>query len=259
MTEQILSITCTLLLLGRRIHKEFSIRLLRFLPGLFLGLLTFAPLTASSYWVQELPDLSGNWIRSDFANLGQSAQPLDPRTLTVEGQRQMEAYNFLIDDPAFGCVPASWTRVWSNPNVVVQIEQSDGEVSLRYEWMDINRRIPLVDPGDAEANRVHIEGMPTLGGSLAWYDADTLVIDTTNYSPGYVSTIADLAGLPLSSNMHTVERIRRQEDALTIEITHLDSTILREPFVITLDYAATDYELLEYGCTPDDASLVAPD
>jgi hypothetical protein len=236
---------------------DLAIHRTRFVPGLLLVLLVFTPLTASSRQIQGVPDLSGNWIRSDFAGLGQSAQ-LNDEIMTIEGQRQWDAYDFLTDDPAYGCVAASWARIWSNPNVVVQISQSDEFVRLRHEWMDIDRRLPLVDPEVADPERVYMEGLPTLGRSIAWYDGEALVIDTSDYSPGYVSTIANLAGLPQSRTMHTVERIRRQGEGLEIEITHLDPTIFREPFVMTIGYAATDFELLEYGCSPDDASIVAP-
>ena len=240
-----------------RALADLAIHRAHFVAGLLFALLVFTPLTASAGRIQGVPDLSGNWIRSDFAGLGQSSQ-LNDELMTIEGQRQWDAYDFLTDDPAYGCVAASWARVWSNPNVVVQITQTDGFIRLRHEWMDIDRRLPLVDPEEADPERVYMEGLPTLGRSIAWYDGETLVIDTTDYSPGYVSTIANLAGLPQSRTMHTVERIRREGEGLAIEITHLDPTIFREPFVMTIGYARTDYELLEYGCSPDDASIVAP-
>ena len=209
--------------------------------------------------VRQTPNLSGNWIRSDFGELGPTDSSFDLEMLTSEGQRLMGSYDFLTDDPAYGCVPASWARVWSNPNVVVQITQAADSIRLRYEWMDIDREIPLVDPSETDAPRVRIPEIPTLGRSMAWYDADTLVVDTVDYSQGYVSTITNLAGLPQSRTMHTVERIRRVEDMMTIEITHLDLTVFREPFVMSMTYAPTEYELLEYGCTPEEAGLVAPD
>ena len=241
------------------VSRNRTVRPARRFPWLLAGLLTLASSAAAAPGFQELPDLSGNWIRGDFAGLGRSNEPLEPAMLTVDGQRGMDAYDFLTDDPAYECVPASWARVWSNPNVVVQIDQSDRNVRLRYEWMDIDRRIPLSDPADPNAERVHMEGIPTLGRSMAWYDGDTLVIDTVDYAPGYVTTIANLAGLPQSRTMHTVERIRREGEGLVIEITHLDPTIIRRPFVMSISYAPTNFELLDYGCSPEYARIVAPD
>ncbi len=206
----------------------------------------------------QSPDLSGNYIRGDFVGLGESDQLIDRELLTIEGRRRWDAYDYTTDDPGYGCVPASWTRVWLNPNVVVQVNQASDHVRLRYEFMDLDRVIPLVSPDEA-AERGEIDGLPTLGRYVAWYDDDTLVIDTAEYERGYVSTIAEWAGLPQSRSMRTIERIRRSEDGLTIEITHVDPVIFRQPFVVTLRYPTTDFELLEYGCSPEEASIVAPD
>ena len=109
-----------------------------------------------------------------------------------------------------------------------------------------------------DPERSHIEGMPALGRSTAWYDGSTLVIDTVDFASGYVSTMAEWAGMPQSVRMRTVERISRDSDVLTIETTHQDPAYYREPLVVTIPYARSDYELLEYGCTPEDAAVVAP-
>ncbi|HEY5624241.1 MAG TPA: hypothetical protein VIV14_10815, partial [Gammaproteobacteria bacterium] len=169
------------------------------------------------------------------------------------------AYDFETDDPAFGCIGSSWTRIWLNPNVLVGITQSDDRVRLQYEWMDIDRVIPLIDAISADVARSGIEGMPMLGRSAAWYDQDALVIETVEFATGYVSTMQEWAGMPQSPRMHTVERLTRSGDVLTIETTHFDPANYREPLVVTIEYVATDFELMEYGCTPEDAAIVAPE
>ena len=205
----------------------------------------------------NVPPLSGNWIRGDFVGLGESGD-MDPGILTQEGRRRWDAYNFKVDDPSYKCIPASWTRVWLNPNVVVKISQTDDEVRLKYEFMDLDRVIPLGDPVNQSVERFNTKGIPTLGYSFAWYEADTLVIDTINISRGYISTIADWAGLPQSRFMHTVERISKSKDILNIEITHDDSIIFNQPFVTTISYVPTDYQLMKYNCDPEEASIVEP-
>ncbi|WP_428099423.1 hypothetical protein [Candidatus Rariloculus sp.] len=222
--------------------------------AILAGLTTGSDLAAQT----AVPNLSGNYIRGDFVGLGQSDQVIDPELLTEEGQRRWLSYDYTTDDPAYGCIPSSWTRVWLNPNVVVRVSQADDHVRLRYEFMDLDRVIPLVADTDVE-DAGGIEGLPTLGRYVAWYDADTLVIDSSDYERGYISTIADWAGLPQSRRMRTIERISRSDDGLTIEITHMDPVVFRRPFVVTLNYESTDFELLEYGCVPEEASIVAPD
>lgn len=232
----------------------------RRLPG--PAVVFFFSLTAGSSnlaaQIQTPPDLSGNYIRGDFVGLGEIGQLIDGEFLTNEGQRRRDEYDYQIDDPVYACVPASWTRVWWNPNVVVQIGQDADHVRLRYEFMDLDRVIPLAAEGRPR-DAVGIDGLPTLGRSVAWYDGDTLVIDTSDYERGYVATMADWAGLAQSRRMRTIERLRRGADGLTIEITHIDPVVFRRPFVVTFHYVATDYELLDYGCLPEEASIVTPD
>ena len=197
------------------------------------------------------PDLAANWIRGGRTEFNQWE-------FTAEGERQFKAYDFKRDDPAYGCIGASWTRVWLNPNVVVQITQAADHVRLRYEWMDIDRRVPLVDPRAGRVPRSRIKRMPALGASAAWYDGDTLVIDTEDFAPGYITTMEGRAGMPQSRRMRTVERLRRAGDVLTIETTHVDPTYYRTPVVTTIEYRKTDFTLMDYGCTPEAASLVSP-
>lgn len=199
----------------------------------------------------QIPDLSGNWIRGTTVTFSEWA-------LTEEGQRRLKAYDFKTDDPGYTCLAASWARVWMNPNVVVRITQSPKDVRLQHEFMDIERRVALVDPVQANPPRVSIKGQPALGRSTAWYDGDALVIETQDAGPGYVSTMQEWAGLPQSRRMRTVERLRRSGDVLTIELTHDDPAYYRKPLVVTVEYRKTDFELMRYDCSPEEASITAP-
>jgi hypothetical protein len=199
------------------------------------------------------PDLSStNWI----AGGGQTTW--NEWAFTADGEKRFDAYDFKKDDPAFGCIGASWTRIYLNPNVLIQVTQGTDYVRLQHEWMDIDRRIPLVDPTVANPKRANIPGHPALGYSAAWYDGDTLVIDTVDVEPGYVTTMVELAGMPQSRRMHTVERLNREGNVLMIETTHLDSANYRTPVVSVIRYRSTDWELMDYGCTPEDAAVVSP-
>jgi hypothetical protein len=202
---------------------------------------------------QGAPDLSGNWIR------GGGAVVFSPWEFTAEGERTFKSYDFMKHDPGYGCVASSWTRAWMNPNVLVRITQAGDRVRLQHEFMDIDRVVPLVDPGTASpARSAPIPGMPSLGRSSAWYDGDALVIETVDIAGGWLATMEKWAGLPQSRRMHTVERLRRAGNALTIEVTHFDPSYYRKPFVTTIPYQRTDWELMPYGCSPEEAAVVAP-
>lgn len=200
----------------------------------------------------KIPDLSVNWIA------GGGRTTFNEYQFTEEGEKRFKAYDFQKDDPAYGCIGASWTRIWLNPNVVVELRQLKDQIRMRYEWMDIERVIPLVDPLARTIKRSNVKGHPALGYSAAWYDGDTLVIDTIDFAPGYITTMVERAGLPQSRRMHTVERLRRDGDVLTIETTHVDPANYRTPVISTIKYQKTDWEIMKYGCTPEEAAVVAP-
>ena len=199
----------------------------------------------------QIPDLSGNWMRGRSVTFNEWA-------FTTDGQRRFDAYDFRKDDPALGCIAASWTRVWLTANVVVRITQAAGEVRLQYEWMDIDRRIPVIDPAALNPKRSNIATMPALGRSAAWYDGDTLVIDTIDFAPGFITTMEERAGMPQSRRMHTIERLRRSGDVMTVETTHVDPAYYRAPVLTTIEYRKTSYELETYACSPEDAAIVSP-
>jgi hypothetical protein len=200
----------------------------------------------------RIPDLSVNWIA------GGGPTTFNDYQFTEDGERRFKAYDFKVDDPAYGCIGASWTRIWLNPNVVVELRQLKDQIRMRYEWMDIERVIPLVDPLVRTIKRNNVKGHPALGYSAAWYDGDALVIDTIDFAPGYITTMVERAGLPQSRRMHTVERLRRDGDVLTIETTHFDPANYRTPVISTIKYQKTDWEIMKYGCTPEEAAVVAP-
>jgi len=211
--------------------------------GLSLGLLAGSALAT--------PNLEGVWILYRAEKFG---RPM----LTAEGQLKKETYDFRVSDPALKCIPASWTRVYSNPNTPLEISQHEDRIDVRYELFDIVRSIPLVDSleniqfGDASTN------FDTLGTSVGWYDGDTLVVHTRNYGDRsrVLTTIRGWAGLNQSSLMTTTERYTRDGDTLLINITHFDPVMLQEPLSVdyTLDLE-TEFQVLPYGCDPEDASI----
>ncbi len=216
---------------------------------LALGLVIGAP----GSLLAQVPDLEGNYI----ANGGRTTW--EDWVFTDAGKQRFDTYNFATDDPALQGLASSWQRVWLNPNVLVRITQEEDQVLLWYEWGDLDRRIPLIDPMLANPPCGSIEGQPALGHYAAWYDGDALVIDTIDIAPGYVSTMSEYAGLPQSNRMHTVERLTLEGDELIIETTHMDPVNYREPFVVTKTYPRSDFEVLPYGCNPEDAAIVEPE
>ena len=195
--------------------------------------------------------LDGVWILYRAEQFGNP-------NLTEEGARARESYDFRTSDPALQCIPASWTRVYSNPNTPLEITETEDHVRIRYELFDIVRTIPLFDSVDDIAHTGPSTNFNTLGSSAAWYDSDTLVVHTQDYGTEsrVLSTIRQWAGLHQSALMRTVERYTRNGDILQIDITHFDPVMYREPLFVgyTLDLE-TEFQVEHYGCDPDDAAI----
>ncbi len=197
------------------------------------------------------PDLDGVWILYRAEQFGR------PR-LTVEGQRSKDSYDYRVSDPALKCIPASWTRVYSNPNTPIEFSVREDRIDVRYELFDIVRSIPLLQSFEDVVLREQSANFDTLGSSVGWYDGDTLVVHTNNYgdTSRVLTTIRGWAGLHQSSLMSTTERYTRDGDTLLVNITHFDPVMYQEPLSVdyTLDLE-TEYEVLPYGCDPEDASV----
>lgn len=195
-----------------------------------------------------VPDLSGIWVGSR-----DGGQERDSRTpdYTVAGRQILEAYDLFVDDPGYGCNPASISRLWDNPTPT-EIVQYDDRVVLIHEYLDFERTIPLDQDG-------HTAGLPArqVGHSIGWYEGSTLVIDTIGYSSGYISTIT---GIPQTESLHTVERLTLSDDgnSFVLEITNDDPLAFATPWVTTRTYVhRPGLTRLPFDCVLEDAGYEA--
>ncbi len=213
------------------------------------------------------PDLNGFWMRDwappvppPSAQRGQRPQPGPGQRppggptgqraqLTEEARRVAEAYDPLVDDPAFECSPASLSRFWVEPLSPLEIIQEEDRVIIRHEFMDTVRTIPLSRPGERGAAAASV-----LGNSIGWYEDQTLVIDTVGFTPSYISTVQ---GIRQTERLHTIERLTPTDNGgFTVAITFEDTTTLVTPWTNTLSFMPSPggREPLEYGCIPEEAS-----
>jgi hypothetical protein len=196
------------------------------------------------------PDFNGVWLAApgtiggvEFAEMAGGAEP--PQ-LTAEALRIREDYDFLVDDPAYLCSPASLTRVWSNP-VPIEIEQHTDRVILRYEYMDGLRTVYLDGRSrPPEAPR------DVLGHSIGRYEGSTLVIESTDFTSSYIGAIT---GTPQTETLRVVERLTLSEDGqrFRLEIIHEDPATFTSPWTPTRVFVLTDLERLDWDCVLEDA------
>ncbi len=193
------------------------------------------------------PDLSGIWL---LDGPGTESEIL----LTAEGQRLQSEYDLLVDDPSLQCIPASASRVWANPNSRIKIEKFDERLLISYELFDLRREIPIGNASaltDSPSTR-NVSGtfFPEMGSSFAYYEGDSLVIESRNHVHGYIRTSR---GIPQGSNTATREVLELVGDGLKITHTYTDSNLYEQPLVLEYFYRRLDEtEILLYECTGAD-------
>lgn len=215
-------------------------------PSIFASLL-FVANTALA-----VPDLEGTWILF-------GGEDFSPPARTALNSQLQSGYDFAHDDPSLLCIPASWTRVYSNPNTPLEIIQEEDQVVIRYELFDIRRTIPLIAPGEDADPQPADAHFPTLGDNLGWYEGDTLVVYSNNYGDQYrvLTTIRSAAGLHQSPLMVTEERYRLLENGeLELVITHFDPLMYSKPFLVTYELDPEyEWQVAPYNCEPEDAAV----
>lgn len=183
---------------------------------------------------QAAPDFSGTWEngRGGPRPAPSAASPADPADslYTAEGQRLVDDYDLLVDDPGLQCIPASWPRLYVNPNSKFRISFLEEGVYMEYSFMDVRRWVPFgtVDEITGMPSSRNVKGDPyqTLGSSIARIDGDRLIIESTHFAAGRLTTGG---GMPQSEASSAVEEYWREGDTLRLRITHTDPEMFVRP------------------------------
>lgn len=191
-------------------------------------------------------ELNGVWILAGSATIDM--------VLTPAGDAARAKYNYLTDDPAMRCIPATFTRVMHTPSPPLEVRQGEGEVAINYEFMDVHRRVPI-QPGLAAMDAPStVPAHPHLGRSAGRYEGDTLVIETVGQRAGILDTLGE-PGLVQSDQMRTEERFIPDGDRMRIVVTHYDPVYYAKPLIVTFPYQRLPGgEILSWDCTPEEAS-----
>ncbi len=192
-----------------------------------------------------VPDFSRIWQRAPGGGGGGPQLGGSNRqawVLSEVGQRALEAYDPVLDDPALQCSPVSIVRLWGNGDLT-EISQAADRVTIHHEWMDAERTVHV-------GMSVHPSELPdsVLGHSIGWYEGETLVIDTVGYSAGMLH---QHPGLPHSDKLHTVERLTLSKagDSFELAYTAEDADYFIDQLTGTRSFIASTETMREYNCT----------
>ncbi len=201
----------------------------------------------------DIPDLSGDWLivpeifscgewnvdqyglKRDLCQLPVDQMPLNERAL---------AWVEFFDEPLspmWDCSQAPLPSQLADP-APWKLDQEDDRVLIYYEhdewlrtvWMDGRGHPPPTE-------RLY------MGHSVGWYDGETLVVETTNFTfdPDGMDDHGHLAS---STRKRLTERYTRAgPDTLEMEVTIEDSLFLTEPFTWTRQLEQSEFPPGEWG------------
>ncbi len=192
------------------------------------------------------PDLNGVWQRPYVPDIERSyGQPLP---YTEWGKKQWESYNPEEGDYTGSCLPFGHVRAMSSPDPI-QIMQTPNHMAILYEQNSWFKVFPI--DGTTPKKKV-----PTwFGDSVGHWDADTLVVETTNFNG---LTKLDTNGHPHSNQLKLTERFTRTDAGhIAYELTIDDPKTYTKPIVSKRTFTLrTDWEILEYSCEENNVGLV---
>ena len=143
------------------------------------------------------------------------------------------------------CITRNLPRLSGAYNNNFQLFQAPGHVVIVNEMVHDIRIIPLDE-------RPHIEPAirQWLGDSRGHWEADTLVVDTTNFT--------DKTNFRGSrENLHLVERFTRVDaDTLLYQVTTDDPAVFESPWTFDLPVRKNEGQLYEYACNEGNYGMV---
>lgn len=135
------------------------------------------------------------------------------------------------------CLSFGAPRLGSGYNSYWQIVQSADTVVIYQEMAHDARIIPLTDKPHAD-EKIKLWH----GDSRGWWEGDTLVIETTNYSDASSTS-------PRTDEKRNVERLTRISDsALRYQLTSYDPGAFTAPYTREIIFDHTNDEIYEYAC-----------
>ena len=135
------------------------------------------------------------------------------------------------------CVSYGTPNIRAGYQSYFDITQGPGVVALRSEMIHDARIFPIGGgPHVSSAIRQYH------GDSRAHWDGDTLVVDTTNFSPMPASAGA-------TDKLHLTEKFRRvAEDTLEYYMTIDDPTVWSRPWTLMIPLKMTGERMFEFAC-----------
>lgn len=143
------------------------------------------------------------------------------------------------------CITYGMPYIMAGYNSYYQIVQSENTVAIIQEMIHDVRIIPLTD-------KPHVDERVGLwhGDSRGYWDGDTLVVETRNFSEdSYFRGAAE-------NRVFTERYTRVGPDTLRYEFTLEDDTTWKQPWTAVINYTRSEDPIFEYACHEGNYALV---
>ena len=199
---------------------------------------------------QATPDLAGVWQITAHVSAVKTtdgaAPPLTAEARVVyEAHRKAAAKGDYSFDGVTHCLPPGLPRLMLMREPF-EILQRDRIVYFVYQLNRLPRRAYLNEalPTDVDPHY--------LGYSVAHWDADTLVVESSGFDD---STLLDNVGLPHSEDLHLTERYQLSPDGKRLRLTYT----VEDPKTFTKAWSAqAEYTRLAGYRIPEDVCAATP-
>ncbi|HUA18880.1 MAG TPA: hypothetical protein VMB25_09055 [Bryobacteraceae bacterium] len=144
-----------------------------------------------------------------------------------------------------------------NYNNFYQVAQTPGVVAIVSEMGHQARTMTVAQ--DARSARPHLAAniRQWQGDSVAHWESDTLVIDTTNFRASDQSRFGVQYDGMSDENLHVIERFTRTGPVtLTYRATVIDPTVYTQPWTVEIPMEKTEARIFEYACHEGNYGLV---
>jgi hypothetical protein len=162
--------------------------------------------------------------------------------LTAAARAALAEFNPATDNPTANCVQKGMPTIMEAPYPIEFVQQPDGDILLRLEEYDLERRIRMST--GVPATR---PAPSPLGVSVGRWEGRTLAVATSRVSWPWFSQL----GIPQSPNVAIVERFTPSEDGSRLDyaLTVIDDATFTKPVVLEQYWLyLPGVELLPYEC-----------
>ncbi|MFT4749041.1 MAG: hypothetical protein ACI9E4_000713 [Pseudohongiellaceae bacterium] len=207
-----------------------------------------AKMTADAPVLEQTADsLAGIWTsKIDFGLFPHFFFGAGEEDLTDRGDAAREAYDENTMNPGISCIPLTPPSSMLMADTK-RITITDQAVKIASDYNGVERTIHT----NVQVLDVVSESMQ--GYSVGRWEGDTLIVDTTQFTP---NAIGNGAGLPSSSQKRLTERISLNTGGKSITYTFelTDPVFIAPPITgrVELDYRI-DLDFVTEECSPDNA------